>query len=144
MSLCNGDGECLIQCDCECFNEETEEYNELCVCGHREHNGYCPSICCTPVDCEGCGIKIPMWLLKCCNNKCQNCDVQFGRHKLANITEDCCVCFENKIMIMLKCDHKICSDCWYNITKEGFGTNNNHTNTCPLCRSVNDWSNSTM
>ena len=40
MSSCNGIGECLTQCSCECFNEETDTYNEVCVCGHREHNGY--------------------------------------------------------------------------------------------------------
>ncbi len=52
MSSCNGNGECLTQCECECYNEETDEYNEVCVCGHREHNGYCPSNCCVPIECR--------------------------------------------------------------------------------------------
>ena len=49
MTICNGNGECLTQCECQCYNEETDKYNELCVCGHRHHNGYCPSNCCTPI-----------------------------------------------------------------------------------------------
>lgn len=42
MSSCDGYGECLIQCICECRGE-------ICICGHREH---CPSGCCSPVECR--------------------------------------------------------------------------------------------
>ena len=52
MTSCNKNGECLIQCECECYNEETNKYNNVCTCGHREHNGYCPSICCIPIECR--------------------------------------------------------------------------------------------
>ncbi len=141
MSLCNGNGECLNQCECECYNEETDEYNEVCVCGHREHNGYCPSNCCVPIECRNykyCNVKQPKWVSFCHNGMCMNCAVQMGKHTHTNKVEDCCVCLENKIMIILKCNHKVCNDCWYNITKEGFG-NNEHNPLCPLCRNLNDW-----
>jgi len=32
MNTCNG--ECLKQCWCKCYNEETDEDYEVCVCGH--------------------------------------------------------------------------------------------------------------
>ena len=112
MSSCNGTGECLIQCECECYNEETYEYNELCVCGHREHNGYCPSNCCMPIECRNykyCNTKQPKWVSFCHNGMCMNCAVQMGKHTHTNQVEDCCVCLENKIMIILKCNHKVCN-----------------------------------
>lgn len=66
MSSCNGNGECLTQCECDCYNEEIDEYNELCVCGHREHNGCCPSNYCMPIKCRNykyCNIKQPKWVI---------------------------------------------------------------------------------
>ena len=116
MTSCNGD--CLIQCECECYNEETGKQNELCMCGHREHNGYCPS------DCH--------------YNKCMNCAIQFGKHKTTITTDECPVCLENKNIIVLKCNHTVCNECWYNITKEGFGEDN-HKPLCPICRNLNKW-----
>jgi len=98
MSFCNG--ECLTQCECECYNEETDEYNELCVCGHREHNGYCPSNCCMPIQCRNykyCNEKIPKRVLVCHNGMCINCAVQMGKHIYTDEVEDCCVCLENKL-----------------------------------------------
>jgi len=125
MSYCNKNGECLIQCECQCYNEETNEYNQVCVCGHRLHNGYCPSNCCIPIECRNykyCNIKQPKWVSNCHNGMCINCAVQMGRHKTTDIIDDCPVCLENKIMIILKCNHKICNNCWYNITKLGLVT----------------------
>lgn len=140
MSSCNGDGTCLKQC--ECYDEEIEEYDEVCVCGHREHNGYCPSNCCTLVECRNfkhCRTKIPQWVTFCHNGMHANCAIQMGNHKYTNEVEDCCVCLENKTMLILKCNHKICNDCWYIITKEGLG-NDNRRSLCPLCRNRNNWS----
>ena len=141
MTSCNGNGECLIQCGCQCVNEETDEYDEICICGHREHDGYCPSTCCIPVECRNykyCYEKQPKWVSFCHNGMCMNCAVQMGKHTYTNQIEDCCVCLENKRMIILKCNHKVCNDCWYNITSEGFGYND-HSPLCPLCRRVNNW-----
>ena len=135
MSSCNG--ECLKQCFCECYNEETDQYNELCVCVHREHNGYCPSNCCMPIECRNykyCNEKIPEWVF-CHNGMCMNCAVKMGKHTYTNEVEVCCVCLENKIMLKLKCNHVVCNDCWYNITKQDDGNNP----LCPLCRNLNDW-----
>ena len=58
MSSCKGDGDCIKQCWCECFttNEQDEDnYDAICRCGHRDHNGYCPSNCvhqCQLVECH--------------------------------------------------------------------------------------------
>ncbi len=146
MTSCDGTGHCLIllQCDCECYNEETKEYNELCICGHREHNGYCPSNCCILFECRNykfCNVKQPQCILWCDNGMCRGCAVQMGRHTITNIIEECCVCLENKNMIILKCNHKVCNDCWYNITNDGFDTDERKPPLCPLCRNLNDWTN---
>ena len=72
---------------------------------------------------------------------CVNCAVQMGKHRYTNQIEDCCVCLENKKMLILKCNHKVCNDCWYNITEKGFGDEEleEYKPLCPLCRNVNDW-----
>ena len=70
---CNGNGECLTQCECECYKE-----THKCVCGHGEHNGYCPSDCCMPVECKNyknCNVKNPKWVLDCHKGMCMNCAV---------------------------------------------------------------------
>jgi hypothetical protein len=125
--ICTGIGECLNQCDCECY--------EICICEHRTHYGYCPSTCCMPINCRNfihCNKKLPKWVLNCHNGMCTNCAIQMGKHNTSDIIEDCPVCLENKKMIILKCNHKMCNDCWYHIT-------NNIENLCPLCRNLNHW-----
>ena len=137
---CDGNGNCLKQCECECYKEETDEYLEHCVCGHREHEGYCPTNCCVPVECRNykyCNKKLPKWVVLCHNSMDMNCAVQMGPHKYTNILEDCCVCLDNKFMIILNCNHKVCNDCWFNITKENVKVNKK----CPLCRNPNNWGN---
>ena len=134
MTFCNKNGECLFECVCEC-------YNEVCICGHRDHNGYCPSICCIPTECRNytyCNVKLPKWVSKYHNGMCINCAVQMGSHKTTDIIDDCPVCLDNKIMIILKCNHKVCNNCWYNITKVGFDEQD-YKPLCPLCRNLNDW-----
>jgi len=85
MTSCGGDGTCLKQCFCECYNEDTNEDNEICVCGHREHSlyGYCPSNCCKPVKCGNykyCGVKIPKWVSNIHKGKCMNCAIdEYGK-----------------------------------------------------------------
>ena len=83
-----------------------------------------------------CNKKIPEWVSFCHNGMCMNCAVQMGKHTYTNELEDCCVCLENKIMLKLKCNHVVCNDCWYNITKQGDGNNT----LCQLCRNLNNWS----
>lgn len=137
MSLCSGDGLCLSQCECVCYNVETEEYNEICNCGHREHDGYCPTNCCNPVECRNykyCQRIHPKWLSLCHKGLCINCAVQMGKHTYTLEEKDCCVCLESKRMLVLQCNHEVCNDCWYNITK------NFKKPLCPLCRHLNDWS----
>jgi hypothetical protein len=156
--ICDGNGKCLTQCDCECYteysedsedtdeyyNEDTDEYKKVCVCSHKEHNGYCPTNCCVPIECRNykyCNVKLPNLYLLCHNGMCMNCAIQMGPHKYTNEMEDCCVCLENKIILILKCNHKVCNDCWYNITKEGLDIEEYIPPLCPLCRNLNNWKN---
>ena len=128
MTFCNKNGECLIQCVCEC-------YNEVCICGHREHNGYCPSGCCIPTECRNytyCNVKLPKWVSFCHNGMCINCAVQMGKHVYTNQVEECCVCLEMIPIIpanqhFSECQHVLCSGCNY----ECIRTRNVR---CPLCR----------
>jgi len=62
-------------------------------------------------------MTIPRWLADIKRGKCGKCDIQFGRHHLTDKIEECPVCLVEKKMIELKCDHLICADCWYTITK---------------------------
>ena len=96
MSECKGRGECLIQ-------------NDDCT--------YSPNGCCSPINCPHCNMTIPRWLADIKRGKCCKCDIQFGRHHLTDKIEECPVCLVEKKMIELKCDHLICADCWYTITK---------------------------
>lgn len=139
MQPCNGN--CLNQCVCDCYDEETEVYDEICTCGHRSHDGYCPSDCCEPVKCRNfahCGEKHPQWCLYCHNGMCMGCAIQMGPHEYSIETDDCCVCLENKRMLILKCNHRVCTDCWFTITKYD-DDNENNNQSCPLCRGVNKW-----
>ena len=38
--------------------------------------------------------------------------------------------------------YKVCNDCWFTITKKGFGNDDvdEYKPLCPLCRRLNDWS----
>lgn len=117
---CNKNGECLIQCR------------------HRLHNGYCPSDCCTPIECRNfshCRIHLPKWVANCNNGMCVNCAAQMGPHKYTDKVNECCVCLENMNMILLKCNHMICNDCWYIITEQY----NDTPLKCPVCRNKNEW-----
>ena len=137
MNICNGNGECLNQCFCECSDD--------CICGHKGHCGYCPSNCCIPVKCRNykyCNTKQPLWVSNCHNGMCMNCAIQMGNHKYTNKIDKCYICYENKNLLLLKCHHEICNDCWYNITKyeEEESEEESIKYKCPFCRNICDWS----
>lgn len=136
MNTCNENGECLQQVSCSCYNEETDEYFEECVCGYREHEGcYLPSDCCSPVECinyEHCHSKLPKYVLDVHNGMCMKCDIIMGPHRYTNEVEECFVCFERKRMLVLECNHKLCKDCNYHIRLNGSGQ-------CPMCRNSSEW-----
>ena len=133
MSLCNGNGKCLTQCVCKC--------DKICICGHRDHNGYCPSKCCIPSNCRNytyCNVRQPKWVSDIHNGMCMNCAAQMGPHKISDNIFECPVCLENKNIIILNCNHKICNECWYKITEKG-NADYNYKSACPLCRNLNQW-----
>ena len=139
MSVCKKNGECLQSCMCDCYDENADKYLDECVCGHREHNGYCPSSCCQLVECRNhkfCGQGCPQWVADCNYGVCMDCAIQMGKHVYTNQIVDCCVCLENKKMIVLKCNHKVCNDCWFKITIYEV-ENTVRRSLCPLCRNLN-------
>ena len=110
---------------CDCSPKEEEE--EVCVSITIECRNY-----------KYCNEKLhlPKWASFGPNGMCTTCAIQMGKHTYTNKVENCCVCLENKRMIMLKCNHTVCNDCWYNITKDG--VDQNKYSLCPLCRRLND------
>lgn len=113
--VCDGTGHCLTKWDCE-----------KCKL----------VVCCSLVECrnyKNCKSKQPQWISNCYDSMCVKCFLQLGQHIYTNQVEECCVCFENKNMLILQCKHKFCNDCWFNITK----TDLYKPTPCPLCRSYN-------
>jgi len=133
FKYCNGEGMCLNACPCTCSNE--------CKCEHKDHDGYCPNFCCELVHCRNydyCGYKMPLWILKDCNGLCNTCYVQMGEHNMTNIIEECPICLEDSPIIKLSCNHELCNDCWYNITREScLDEKKEFIPECPLCRGKN-------
>ena len=149
MSSCNGNGHCLEQCMCICFDDEEYEISsETCRCGHREHTKiiggktewdlYCKHKCdhdCNLVAChnfEFCGNKLPQWVLNCDNGMCNDCAISIGKIIFLDKKDDCPICLENKNMIQISCEkHTVCLDCWKTLSEtEGRPI----PMTCPLCR----------
>lgn len=148
MSSCSGRGSCIQQCFCGCYDEETDIYDEICTCGHRNHTQliggptecdvYCQEECphnCHLVECHNfklCGLKRPREILDCHNGMCLNCAIEIGRIIFLSEKDDCTICMENKDMILISCGkHKLCLDCWKKTseTKDG-----QIPLRCPFCR----------
>lgn len=139
MLSCEGCGDCIQQCGCECYDdEECDIPSEVCNCGHRNHEGYCSiTICphkCKLVECHNyrlCGQKCPQKLLNSHNGMCMDCAIMIGRIKFLNENGHCPICLGNKDMIEISCGkHKVCLDCW----KTWSETSKQYPLTCPLCR----------
>ena len=129
---CNGDGKCLYQCDCDCYDENTGESLE-CTCGHRQHDidGYCPSKCCVPIECRNhteCLQKAPQWYLNAHDGRCVECvnRANDATPDGVNRLEECYCCLERKPRLELassgcpqaspvNCNHNICKECWYRL-----------------------------
>ena len=138
MSSCEGRGDCIQQCSCECYDDEEYDIpSEVCSCGHRNHEGYCKTECiynCELAECHNyrmCRQKRPQNILDCHNGMCFDCAISFGRIKFLDEKDDCPVCLVNKDMIEINCGkHKLCLECWKNWSE----TSTQIPVTCPLCR----------
>lgn len=148
-SPCSGDGFCIHQCCCTCYEDEVYDYDissEVCTCGHRNHTHlidgtqesaiFCQIQCpfnCVLQECHNfrlCGQKRPQYLLNSHNGMCLDCAVMIGKIKFLDITDDCPVCMETKGMIEINCrNHKLCLDCWKHMSDLGISPLK-----CPLCR----------
>ena len=161
-NFCKGDGSCLLQCQCDCYDQidsegrivtketdddvsdDTSEWIKrvVCTCGHREHEGWCPSPhgSCKPVNCRAysvCGNKSPKFMTYAHQGCCgANCAIRLGPIRNTNEVGECPICFVQETFVELKCGHKMCFECWNHIAD--FGTQN-----CSMCRRTNDWSSST-
>ena len=66
--------------DCECcsYDDDIETiWDEICICGHRKHNGYCPNNCCCSLfSCPRCKLALPEYALHCHYGTCYNCGVK--------------------------------------------------------------------
>lgn len=116
MFRCSGNGECINPCVCEIPCE----------------NGYCKSDCCALIKCRNykfCKTKLPQRYI--INGIDIGCAIKMGPHFETKKINTCCVCMENKQMLVLKCRHEICNDCWYIIS--------NKSPICPLCRNKNSY-----
>lgn len=155
MASCNGQGDCLHQCICECFDADNEDVpSEICICGHRDHpkliggtdyyDSYYKSDCpynCQLVRCHNyrlCGQTRPKWLLNCDGGMCKDCALKIGKIKFLDVKDDCPICLNNKDIIQVCCGkHNICIDCW----KEWSRTSKQIPLTCPICRDhIWNWS----
>jgi hypothetical protein len=149
MNACNGDGFCLHQCCCVCFDDEEHEVpSEVCACGHRSHTKqiggnteldlYCQESCphnCTLAKCHNfklCCQKRPLAILRVNNGMCLNCALAIGKLEFLEEKDDCPICLENKDMVLISCGkHKVCVDCWNTASET---ENRPIPLSCPLCR----------
>jgi hypothetical protein len=70
-------------------------------------------------------MRQPKWVSEIHNGMCMNCASQMGP------IFECPVYLENKNIIILNCNHKICNECCYNYRKGN--DDYNYKSVCPLC-----------
>ena len=127
---CSGNGECIRPCICKCFDKNDID-NYICRCDHSGHGGYCPSAtgCCITHKCRFCDYRMPMHMLEIRNGMCGNCYFEMGPVKFTDKMEECPICLEMKLMVLVNCEkHLSCFECWKSHCKEGKGRS------CPICR----------
>jgi len=134
--MCEGDGECLSECncrymkgtnDCYCFNFDhshlKNDKNRFCIvdskCKHR----------CVLQECKNvnyCKDSYPEHFL--INGQCENCDA--FKVTFNNEMDNCFICFEDKYLIETECKHRFCLNCLLKLNwdKEA------NDNPCPMCR----------
>lgn len=150
--------DCECECNDDC-TKEFDDNGEIWGCDGKccncKHNDDCEwvngihkdckflDICLVPTNCQYkckpqkcinyiiCNKKSPQWVLDCHNGCCgANCDIQYGPLTFLEEEDECCICFEDKKMIKLLCNHKFCLDC---IIKH---CDNSGMSKCPLCRNI--------
>lgn len=151
MSFCDGNGHCIQQCGCRCYDDSDYEIeSEICSCGHRNHTHiiggsneydiYCQQECiynCQLIECNNyrlCGRKLPQNVLNVHNGMCPDCAIRFGKLRFTNEIIECPICTEERDGILLSCTkHSICINCLVQMVE----TNSSMSIiplTCPMCR----------
>ena len=149
---CFADCECECNSNTDCTKEFDNNGEEVgcdgtcCNCTHIDNCEWINGIhkdctfdwCLAPTNCQYncefqecnnypiCKKKAAQWYLNCHQGCCgPNCCIQYGPLTFSEEDVECCICFENKKLVKLICNHAFCFDCITTL----------HENTCPLCRS---------
>lgn len=97
-------------------------------------------ICCEPIKCLNYNICKFMCLDEyqmCEFPFCVECDCDMGKFKNTNIIKECNICYENKNIVLLDCNHEICSECLKLISINNIEKNYDECLLCPFCRNNN-------
>ena len=159
-SCCDCFINCDCKCNDNCIKEYNYDYgyghgyecikHNCTCCQHIDNCHYnneihknCQEYCLIPINCQ-----YECKLQKCnnynlCNNKASQfciestlgfcsvyCDMQYGRLIFLEDIKECAICFENKNMVKLLCNHEFCKDCIKTICLDDY------INKCPLCRNI--------
>lgn len=109
-TACNGNGECLLQCD----NGKDYFRNPNVVCTTQ----------CSLIRCANftvCRKAVPRWLMYTNSNKnlCKTCDIIEGNvltivHEQSRTVDPCPICFDDthEMILIRGCNHMICKYCY--------------------------------
>ena len=120
MPHCQGNGQCLEECSCRCFDRRHQNSWKFCVCGHANHESSCvPTRCekgCTLKPCFNyrfCDVKTSQRVLNNYNGLCIYCWKYFGKIFPTNNFKKCTMCQEEKMVLNTKFKiMEICFECF--------------------------------
>jgi len=126
-SICGGDGSCFNQIDVDVYEQSPCSHGcELIECKNYKH----------------CGKKRPELFIRIHGGMDYNCASMTydGKITFTDTHQECPVCYDEKYMIKLPCEHLLCLTCLYGM----YGHNENLRVTtpvaertkCPLCRTM--------
>jgi len=139
---CEGDGQCLTDCDCSYYKGTND-----CKCYIYPHRHYktatkrfCITECkykCVLKDCKTfnyCYDSYPEWyytdttLKTTTGDQCNTCGM--FKVKFPNVVDNCYLCFEDKYLIETYCRHRFCIECLIQINPDKDASDN----PCPFCK----------
>jgi len=125
------------ECDGTCLNQVDEDTYEHTACSHA----------CELVECKNykhCGKKNPKWVLTIHKEMCPGCACMEydGKTTFTDTKQECPVCYDEKYMMKLRCNHLLCLICLNGM----YARNENirestpvaERTKCPMCRNTID------
>ena len=121
MATCNGDGTCFQQIGENEYEQTSCSHN--CIlkqCNHFVH----------------CGQMRPEWVWNIHRQMCMTCAVwKYSGIQLIDEKTECPICYTEKPVLKLKCNHVLCMECLHNICDAtNYNSNCERDITCPMCR----------